>query len=81
MTRELSAKDVGEIVKLYHEILIEQSNLKRTECEGPNAISTERMAAERLLTELIPRYREIVPQEIQNHLNIDLRRLENMCRE
>lgn len=73
-------EEIGEIAKVYHELLVEQANLTRTEVEGPNAVHAEVRAARRLLVELLPRYRHIVPPEVQRYLDVDLDGLEEICR-
>lgn len=65
---------------MYHEILLEKGNLERTAFEGPNAKAGESKAARRLLRELIPQYRQVVPMEVQQCLAIDLDKLERRCR-
>lgn len=76
---ENEAEEIGEIAKVYHELLVERANLNRADVEGPNAIHAETRAARRLLTELLPRYRHIVPPEVQRYLDVDLDGLEKIC--
>ena len=80
LTMEISAENIGEMAKAYHELLVKQENLNRVEFEGPNAREGESIAAKRLLFELIPHYRKITPPEVQNYLNLNLVGLEERCR-
>lgn len=76
---ELHAEEVGEIAKIYHELLVGQANLNRTDHEGPSGAPLEVRAARQLLNNLI-RYRQVVPPEVQQYLNVDLDGLEKKCR-
>ena len=73
-------KQIKQIVEIDRKLQKELSNFGRTETEGPNAIGFGKRAAKKILEDIIPRYREIVPREDQDILGVNLNELEKRCK-
>lgn len=76
---EIGYCELAGMIKLYHELFVEQSRLSSTGTDGPNGMSTEKQAANRLQSDLIPRYKNSIPEELRGQLEIDLIGLESLC--
>ncbi len=79
-TTLLTPEEVSEVARLYHQIKKAEFDLKRADYEGPNGIVAQKQAVRRLADELIPRYKEKIPKEIQDKLGLDIGKLEEKCR-
>ena len=76
---ELTPHEIVYVARIYHEILVGQANLSRTNHEGPNSINIEKRIAVELIQKTIPEYKEMIPTEVQRLLGVDIKKLEKRC--
>lgn len=73
-------RHIADYARLYHRVLSSVAALTSTQFEGPNGRGAERRAAFELLNEILPRYRETIPPELQAHLGLNIDDIERQCR-